>query len=77
MQYAQKTDLVFVYNAKNYEIHKNPLQSVKMCAILYTVDEMSDSTDGSAVSVYKLSQPTVKTAQANIGTHSDRPPRTG
>ena len=50
---AQKTAPVFVYNAESYEIHKNPLQSVKMCDILYTVDEMSDSTDGSAVNVYK------------------------
>ena len=54
MQYAQKTAPVFVYNAESYEIHKNPLQSVKMCAILYTVDEMSDSTDGSAVNVQAL-----------------------
>ena len=50
---AQKTVPVFVYNAESYEIHKNLLQTVKMCAILCTVDEMSDSTDGSAVNVYK------------------------
>ena len=49
----KKQPLFLYITLKVMKFIKNLLQTVKMCAILYTVDEMSDSTDGSAVNVYK------------------------
>ena len=50
----KKQPLFLCITLKVMKFIKIPLQSVTMRDILYTVDEMNNSTDGTAVNVYKL-----------------------